>query len=66
MDCRLQITAESRMPTIRTCPHCKSELVLLPNGKRPRTLQCPNCDQRDPFKSADAFGWLQGELRPPT
>jgi hypothetical protein len=51
----------------RTCPNCKSGMVLaLPsNGKGPRTLQCIDCDRPDPLKSEKATAWLKSELQPP-
>jgi DNA-directed RNA polymerase subunit M/transcription elongation factor TFIIS len=49
------------------CPQCGSlmRLALAPGGKGPRSLQCRQCEQLDPFKAAEVSGWLKGELRPP-
>jgi DNA-directed RNA polymerase subunit RPC12/RpoP len=49
------------------CPRCGSPIIftLLPDGKGPRTIQCPECSRFDPIKSERVVGWLQGELQPP-
>ena len=45
-------------------PECQREidtLLLQPDGKPPRTFQCPDCDRPDPLK-ADPLGWLTSGL----
>jgi hypothetical protein len=39
--------------------------TVSPGGKGPRQFRCEQCEQPDPMRSAQASGWLQGELQPP-
>jgi hypothetical protein len=49
------------------CPKCGLPMALAvsPSGNGPRQYRCEQCEQPDPMRSAQASGWLQGELQPP-
>jgi hypothetical protein len=32
------------------------------DDKEQRTYRCRNCEQPDPLKSKEIYGWLKGEL----
>jgi hypothetical protein len=45
------------------CPKChKAMRSMLVKELGGRKLQCTDCDQPDPMRSADTQAWLNGEL----
>jgi hypothetical protein len=65
MDARRAVAHDSRMGTIgKNCPACASAMRHAPALARNRRLglYCPTCETRDPLKSEQVAGWLNGEL----
>jgi Zn ribbon nucleic-acid-binding protein len=47
------------------CPNCQKPMkLMLAKRQRQRILRCVDCGQPDPMQTADAQGWLKGELAP--
>jgi hypothetical protein len=49
------------------CERCDALKVIVQpiNGKSPRALCCPKCNDLDPLQLPAIAGWMDGELRPP-
>jgi hypothetical protein len=52
--------------TVR-CERCDALKVIVKpiDGKGPRALRCPKCNDLDPMLLPAIAGWMDGELRPP-
>jgi hypothetical protein len=52
--------------TVR-CDRCDALKVIVKpiDGKGPRALRCPKCNDLDPMLLPAIAGWMDGELRPP-
>jgi hypothetical protein len=49
------------------CERCDAlKVVVKPiDGKGPRALRCPKCNELDPLRLPTIAGWMDGELRAP-